>query len=209
MLFEIQSPNITAASDHEKIAQMQSYLYILARRLQWAFNTLETGTGTENASKTQKSNSPASVKKQITEDQEIVNTLYSIINRRLTEANVVPWSDLGYAEGVAAPREIHGRHAEGGCHYRVSDGNHVYVAFNCSFSFSGEALQVNSSPIPEKYRPKQTIHSLCFANDHMIAQVGINSDGQVIVEWVHQLNDSESSNTTDVLWIDGYLDYWT
>lgn len=209
MLIEIQSPNITAGSDREKLAQMQSYLYILARNLQWAFNALETGSASGNALDAPKSNSHALAKKLITEDQEIVNTYYSIISKRLTDANTVPWSDLGCAEGVAAPSESHGRCTEGGCHYRVSEKSHVYVAFNCSFTFSGETVQINLSAVPEKYRPKQPVHGLCIASDHLVALVSVTPEGQILVEQVHRLDNSESADTTDILWIDGYLDYWT
>jgi hypothetical protein len=44
MPITINTPNITATSDRERLQQMQSYLYQMANQLQWAFSTLETGT---------------------------------------------------------------------------------------------------------------------------------------------------------------------
>ena len=45
MPITINTPKITATSDRERLQQMQSYLYQMAQQLQWAFDTIETGTG--------------------------------------------------------------------------------------------------------------------------------------------------------------------
>lgn len=44
MPINIQTPNITATSDRERLLQMQRYLYQMASQLNWAFSTIETGT---------------------------------------------------------------------------------------------------------------------------------------------------------------------
>ena len=44
MPITINTPNITAQDDRQRLQQMQSYLYQMAQQLQWAFSTIETGT---------------------------------------------------------------------------------------------------------------------------------------------------------------------
>ena len=44
MSVQIKTPNITAATDRERLQQIQSYLYRMANQLQWAFDHLQTGT---------------------------------------------------------------------------------------------------------------------------------------------------------------------
>ena len=43
MSIQIQTPNITATGDAQRLRQIQSYLYRMAQQLQWAFDSLETG----------------------------------------------------------------------------------------------------------------------------------------------------------------------
>lgn len=42
-MINIPYPHITATTDKEQIAQIQSYLYQLAEQLNWALSTLESG----------------------------------------------------------------------------------------------------------------------------------------------------------------------
>lgn len=105
MSIQIQTPNITAGNDREKLQQIQSYLYKMAQQLQWAFDTLETGGGgstnsqvTGTGKKTPINADPqstfAGVKNLIIKSADIVNAYYDQINKRL-EGLYVAQSDFG------------------------------------------------------------------------------------------------------------------
>jgi len=111
----IQTPNITAGSDRERLQQIQSYLYQMAQQLQWAFNTIQTGTGYGNGqtvlqqAKTtyvtasqDPSTTFAGIKDLIIKSAEIVDAYYEEINSRL-EGTYVAQSDFGtYTEQTGA-----------------------------------------------------------------------------------------------------------
>lgn len=48
MSIDIRLPNINAPTEAGQLSQMRSYLYQFAEQLQWALNTLEKGTSTED-----------------------------------------------------------------------------------------------------------------------------------------------------------------
>lgn len=112
MSIQIQTPNITAQSDQERLMQMQSYLYRMAKQLQWAFNTLETGNSgvpqatAVNQMKTAAASADpaatfAGLKDLIIKSSDIVNAYYSEISKRL-EGEYVAQSDFGtYTETTA------------------------------------------------------------------------------------------------------------
>lgn len=110
MSIQIQTPNITAGNDRERLQQIQSYLYRMAQQLQWAFSTIETGTtGVVQAAphKPDKDGSGtvdnpkavfASLKDLIIKSADIVEAYYDTISARL-EGLYVAQSDFGtYAE---------------------------------------------------------------------------------------------------------------
>lgn len=119
------------------------------------------------------------------------------------------WVDLGLAAGVSESVYAYGRKEDTGCHYLVSNGNHEYIAFNCGFAYAGTPMIINATPIPVEYRPARPVFSLCPVNDRTAAMVSVNSDGYIRVEWVQKLTDTVNTGSTEVVWIDGYLDYWT
>lgn len=105
MSIQIKTPNITTASDREKLAQIQSYLYQMAQQLQWAFNTIETGTisaessASSPAGKTGKvtvdaETTFATLKNLIIKSADIVDAYYEKINSRLS-GEYVAKSDFG------------------------------------------------------------------------------------------------------------------
>lgn len=119
MSITIQTPNITAANDRERLQQMQSYLYQMAQQLQWAFNTIETGstgvvptslprtagTGGNGAPENPKATF-ASIKDLIIKSADIVEAYYDTISSRL-EGLYVAQSDFGiYTEQTT--QEIQG-----------------------------------------------------------------------------------------------------
>lgn len=103
MSIRIQKPNITAANDHERLHQIQSYLYRMAGQLQWAFDSLEIGSAagqnqssvvtggkkTENSAETF-----SQLKNLIIKSADIVNAYYQQISKRL-EGVYVAQSDFG------------------------------------------------------------------------------------------------------------------
>lgn len=104
MSIQIPSPNITASNDRERLQQMQSYLYRMAQQLQWAFDTLETGSNavsqtrilpSQNAQKAASQDTTfAGLKDLIIKSADIVNAYYVQISKRL-EGKYVAQSDFG------------------------------------------------------------------------------------------------------------------
>lgn len=106
MPIRIQTPNITAASDRERLLQMQSYLYQMAGQLQWAFSTLETGaTGVVHSAppKTARTGDGAvdnpratfaAIKDLIIKSADIVEAYYDTISAKL-DGLYVAQSDFG------------------------------------------------------------------------------------------------------------------
>lgn len=111
MSIQIQTPNITATGDAQRLRQIQSYLYRMAQQLQWAFDSLETGgiapgtAGSSPARTGTASVDPASnfsaLKSLIIKSADIVNAYYETISKRL-EGVYVAQSDFGtYAQETA------------------------------------------------------------------------------------------------------------
>lgn len=119
------------------------------------------------------------------------------------------WSNLELAEGITESLYSYGKKEESGCHWQVSNGNHVYVAFDCAFEYNGAPLIINKMAIPEEYRPHRTTYVLCPVSGCGIALASANPDGYIRVEWVQYLAEMARTIATPVEWIDGYLDYWT
>ena len=104
MSIQIPTPNITASNDRERLQQMQSYLYRMAQQLQWAFDTLETGSNavsqtrilpSQNAQKAASQDTTfAGLKDLIIKSADIVNAYYVQISKRL-EGKYVAQSDFG------------------------------------------------------------------------------------------------------------------
>lgn len=114
------------------------------------------------------------------------------------------WEPLTFASGVYESSYDFGRVVD--CKYQVKEGNHVYVSFNCSFTHSGAAITINGSQIPEEYRPPRAVRSICPVNGNGTALVCVKPDGFIQVESVERAGETGEH---PILWIDGYLDYWT
>ena len=108
---ELRLPNISG-TDKEQLSQIRSYLYQLIPELQFAFNTVASGTASPNAPIVQVNNTNvttqtpsvdaaatfASIKALIIKSADIVNAYYDKINARLDGVYVAE-SDFGfYAE---------------------------------------------------------------------------------------------------------------
>ena len=118
------------------------------------------------------------------------------------------WVSLGLSSAVSEPSSAHGI-AGSGCFYRVIDKKHVYISFNCSLTYSGEtSIVLSGSTIPEEYRPKRYIYSLCTAQNRHVARAYVNTAGNVCVSYMQSLSSGTPTSSCTVGWFDGYLDYW-
>ena len=118
------------------------------------------------------------------------------------------WVDLGLSTSVSAPAASFGRVPLGTCCYRVENGNHVYIAFNCAFTWSNATIKINANQIPEAYRPKRDTFGLCACYGRNIARVAIGSLGSVLIDYVQYIPTSTSTSSAEVTWVDGYIDYF-
>ncbi len=120
------------------------------------------------------------------------------------------WLNLGLSENVAESEQSMGRWGGTGCYYRVCAGEkHIYVAFNCAFTYSGSAIQINAEPIPAAYRPDRNVYALCATGGRAIARILVNKEGNILVDWIQIISSAEQTASSTVKWIDGYIDYWT
>lgn len=107
MSINIRLPNITEATADGKLRQIQSYLYQTVEQLNWALNTLETGTSASPAAQAKgaagggngnaqqdAATSFNELKSLIIKSADIVNAYYEKINARLI-GEYVAQSDYG------------------------------------------------------------------------------------------------------------------
>lgn len=118
------------------------------------------------------------------------------------------WINLGLAESISESSYNLGRNSSG-CYYRLSEENHVIIAFNCAFSYTGTELVINSTVIPEEYRPPHKVFAMCPGTNRRVILVSVDTDGYIRVEWVQQLSDTVLTGSSEITWTDAYIDYWT
>jgi hypothetical protein len=117
------------------------------------------------------------------------------------------WKSIGLSANVSDEASNTGRNGVG-CYYRVENGNHVYVAFNCACTYSGSPIQVNADAIPTAYRPKRNIYAMSPTGGRAVARTIVTNGGLVIVDWIQIIPTTEATTSSTVSWIDGYIDYW-
>jgi hypothetical protein len=119
------------------------------------------------------------------------------------------WVSLGLSNSVSESESNCGRGSAGtGCFYRVVNDNHVQVAFNCAFTYSGSAITVNLEAIPAEYRPSRNVYAICATGGRAAARILVNSSGNILVDWIQILSSAEATTESAVNWIDGYIDYF-
>lgn len=142
-------------------------------------------------------------------DSEFSGTL---VKRRsdgtLVEFDDTGWISLGTSDAVSATDASDTGRNGVGCYYRVINGNHVYVAFNVSFTFSGDAVRVNANNIPSALRPSRKAYAMCPVSGRSYARIGANTSGDVVVDWIQDVDSAAETTYASTLWIDGYIDYW-
>lgn len=103
MSYNISFPNISSASEREKIEQIRSYLYQLAEQLNWALNSIESETKEfqqasqaekEEITETEAQATFNSVKALIIKSADIVEAYYDQINEKFA-GEYVARSDFG------------------------------------------------------------------------------------------------------------------
>lgn len=117
------------------------------------------------------------------------------------------WESLGLAPGIENAETDLGRNGIG-CSYRVVNGNHVYVAVNCKFTFSGNPFTFNENLIPTQCRPPRNVYAICAACDRYVARVYVTASGYVRADRIYDLAAGSLASTADIKWIDGYIDYF-
>ena len=117
------------------------------------------------------------------------------------------WESLGLAEGISEPSSDFGRTGSG-CYYRIVNGNHVYVALNCAFSYAGDHMTLSKNAIPTKYRPARNVYAMCAVGGRSVARILVNTAGQVRLDWVQSLTEASATTSANVSWMDGYIDYF-
>lgn len=119
------------------------------------------------------------------------------------------WIDIGLSSAVSAPIDDYNFGRKGsGCYYRVINGNHVYVAFNCACEYAGENVQVNATAIPSKYRPARYCYAMLPTGGKAIVRAFVSTSGAVKIGWVQSLSSGADTTSADITWVDGYIDYW-
>lgn len=117
------------------------------------------------------------------------------------------WVDLGLGSAVSESTENMGK-SPYPCAYRVENGNHVYIAFNCKFTYAGSGLRVNNTAIPADHRPSKQVYTYVPMGGKYIARVITTPAGWVSIEWVQNLLSTTATTSVTSNWIDGYVDYW-
>ena len=214
---ELRLPSINGATTQEQVSQIRGYLYQLVEQLQYAFEHTSSSSGGASVSVDE-------IEAQLVRSSKLLQSLYSEISTRFSgkyvaqkdfETSVkaalkeiggaLSWVSLGLSDAVSESDVGVGR-TETGCFYRTdaSEG-HVHIAFRCAFTYTGDAVTVNASAIPEDYRPKRDVYAVCAA-DGAFARVKVDSEGIVSAESLVAMSDI--TTPYEVSWIDGYLDYF-
>ena len=121
------------------------------------------------------------------------------------------WIDLGIIDtnaAVTASSNNVGRNGAG-CYYRVINGTHVYVAFNCACTYAGSTLVINKNKIPAEYCPARNAYAMVPTGGRAVVRAIVNHSGNVAIDYVQSLIATENTTSANVSWIDGYIDYWT
>jgi hypothetical protein len=117
------------------------------------------------------------------------------------------WISLGISSEVTESTTNTGRSGKG-CFYRVENGNHVFVAFNCAATYAGAPITVSASAIPAQYRPSLNAYALCTTNGRGVARVFVNTSGEVRIDFVQNMASAENTTSITMNWVDGYIDYF-
>lgn len=117
------------------------------------------------------------------------------------------WIDLGLSSAVGATTNNDVGRNGAGCYYRVLNGNHVYIAFNCSCMFKGADIQINAKLLPEDIYPKYNATALCNSGGRKAARCTAFKDGTIRIEWARN-HDELQATEVELPWLDGFIEYF-
>ena len=126
----------------------------------------------------------------------------------LIELDDTGWISMGTSSNVSATDASDTGRNGPGCYYRVINKRHVYVAFNVAFTFSGAAIVVNTNTLPSALRPTRKAYAMSLVSGRAFARTGVNTAGNVIIDWVQNIDTTDTTQSATTTWIDGYIDYW-
>lgn len=129
---------------------------------------------------------------------------HTALEEKITDTG---WIDLGLSSAVGATKNNDVGRNGAGCYYRVLNGNHVYIAFNCKCTFEGTEVQTNAKLLPEHIRPNYHATALCNSAGRKVARCTAFTDGKVIIEWARNHDDLQSTNV-ELPWVDGFIEYF-
>ena len=129
-----------------------------------------------------------------------------LADNSLLEIDDTGWISMGTSSSVSTGTDT-GRNGPG-CYYRVINKRHVYVVFNAGFTFSGSAIVVNGTALPAGLRPKRKAYAMNLVSGRAFARTGVNTSGNVVIDWVQNIASAAQTESASTTWIDGYVDYW-
>lgn len=148
MSVQFKTPNITGRTDHEKLAQMQTYLYQMAKQLQWAFETVQVGTYSDNMPRVQQTGGGSG------SSDDPTKTFNSI------KALIIKSADIVHAYQQKLEQSFAG----------------VYVAQSDFGTYSQETnqrIETNSAEIAQFFTNLQTITTAVEGLERMV--IGVNA----------------------------------
>lgn len=117
------------------------------------------------------------------------------------------WVNLALSSAVSETTGNVGHYK--GCAYRVINGNHVYVAFNCTVPFAGSTVVINEELLPEAYRPPFTaVYGLFPLAGRRVMRAYVYKDGRIACEWIQDLDKGTTTEAYTANWCDVYIDYF-
>ena len=108
---------------------------------------------------------------------------------------IAAWSELGLSDSVAS----NARTVGAGCR-RLCKNGQVFVAFRCTLP-AELPVRVSGAPLPEEYRPKTTVCTLCptefSGGGKGVACAAVTTDGYVEILWVKGFGGECAEATVD------------
>jgi hypothetical protein len=179
MGYNFKLPRMDGMSQKEQALFLRAHI----EELQWALNNIDKEQD--------------SIKKSLSEKDKTAP--YSVSD--------TGWVSLGLSTSVSESTHDNGRNGAG-CFYRVVNGNHVYIAFNCALTYSGGGVTINANTIPAHIRPPHNVTAIVTGTGKNIARSVVTKLGTIIVEWVQYMADSGATTSATLEWLDGFIEYF-
>lgn len=86
-----------------------------------------------------------------------------------------------------------------GIWYCAENGNHIHVSFCVGYNTNKSTFGINSTMIPEAYRPKRPVYAIC-PDDKGWTKCCVDENGKIRIEGYSESGRHE--------WLDGHIDYF-